>query len=580
MSRKLILAAGALTASVAAVTLAACGGGSGSGNLIPGTPYTAARAYPTATPIKHLVVLYQENVSFDHYFATYPNAANPAGEPAFTAKTGTPAVNNLVAAGLLSNNPNATNPANGSNAAEPFRLDRTQAATADQNHAYTAEQQAYDDGRADLFPKYTGAGTPGGVGAFGTKGQVMGYYDGNTVTAMWNYAQNFAMSDNAYTDTYGPSTPGALEAVSGQTNGMRIVATSKQPFTLSAYSYYIGDGQGGYTMINDVDPAGDVCSSPKDQVYMSGKNIGDLLNAAGISWGGFMGGFNLGATNPNGTTGCKRSTYSPVVGANVTDYIPHHNWFQYYKSTANPTHARPSSVMAIGHTLELDGKTVDPANHEYGLQDFFAAVKAGNMPAVAYLKAPAFEDGHAGYSDPLDEQAFVAQVVNFLEQQPQWSSTAVIVTWDDSDGWYDHAYANPTNPSFDPQADQLNGPGVCGQGTPQNGVNGKPVNGRCGPGTRIPFLVISPWAKTNYVSHTRISQASIVRFIEDNWLGGQRLGGGSFDASAGSLMDLFDFNRPAGTKTFIDPVQGTVLGQPPAGSLSPVFNASLFSKQS
>jgi phospholipase C len=578
MSRKLILATGALAASVAAVTLAACGGGSGSSNLIPGTPYTAARAYPTATPIKHLVVIYQENVSFDHYFATYPNAANPPGEPAFSAKPGTPAVNNLVAAGLLSHNPNATNPANGSDAAEPFRLDRTQAATADQNHAYTAEQQAYDGGRADLFPKYTGAGTPGGVGAFGTKGQVMGYYDGNTVTAMWNYAQNFAMSDDAYTDTYGPSTPGALEAVSGQTNGMQIVATSKQPFTLSAYSYYIGDGQGGYTLINDVDPAGDVCSNPKDQVEMSGKNIGDLLNAAGISWGGFMGGFNLGVTNPNGTAGCKRSTFSPVVNSTVTDYIPHHNWFQYYKSTANPTHARPSSVMAIGHTLELDGKTPDPANHEYGLQDFFAAVKAGNMPAVAYLKAPAFEDGHAGYSDPLDEQAFVAQVVNFLEQQPQWSSTAVIVTWDDSDGWYDHAYANPTNPSFDPQADQLNGPGVCGKGTPQNGVNGKPVNGRCGPGTRIPFLVISPWAKPNYVSHTPVSQASIVRFIEDNWLGGQRLGGGSFDATAGSIMGMFDFSGSAGAapKVFLDPAQGTVLSQPPADSLTPVFNVSLF----
>jgi phospholipase C len=568
MLRKTLLATAAM-AGVAA-SLAACGGGS-SVATVPGTNYTAARAFPTATPIKHLVVLYQENVSFDHYFATYPNAANPAGEPAFSAKPGTPTPNNLVKANLLTGNPNST---------QPFRLDRSQAATADQNHAYTAEQQAYDDGKADKFPEFTGKGTSGGAGAFGTTGQVMGYYDGNTVGAMWNYAQNFAMSDNAYTDTYGPSTPGALEAVSGQTNGMLIGATSKQPFTLSAYSYYVKDGQGGYTMINDVDPSGDICSSSTDNVLMSGKNIGDLLNAAGISWGGFMGGFNLTVTNPNGTTGCKRSTYSPVVNATIPDYIQHHNWFQYYKSTANPTHARPSSTLAIGHTLETDGKTVDPANHEYGLQDFFAAVKAGNMPAVAYLKAPAFEDGHAGYSDPLDEQAFVAQVVNFLEQQPQWSSTAVIVTWDDSDGWYDHAFATTSSASFDSQADQLNGPGVCGSGTPLPGVNGKPVNGRCGPGTRIPFLVISPWAKTNYVSHVPISQASIVRFIEDNWLGGQRLGGGSFDATAGSLMDLFDFKQSAGTKTYVDPVQGTVLGQPPAGSLNPVFNVSLFSRQS
>ncbi|MDE2454920.1 MAG: phospholipase, partial [Burkholderiales bacterium] len=113
-------------------------------------------ASKTATPIKHFVVIYNENVSFDHYFATYPNATNPEGEPRFRARPGTPQVNNLARANLLANNPNATNPANGSGAAEPFRLDRTQAATADQNHAYTPEQKAYDNGAMDLFPLYTG----------------------------------------------------------------------------------------------------------------------------------------------------------------------------------------------------------------------------------------------------------------------------------------------------------------------------------------------------------------------------------------------------------------------------------------
>ncbi len=541
-------------------------------------------AIPTATPIKHLVVIYNENVSFDHYFATYPKAANPRGEPAFHARAGTPAVDGLSGA-LLTDNPNFANTANGTGAVNPFRLDRTQAATADQNHAYTAEQRAYDGGRADLFPKYTGAATSGGIGAFGTKGQVMGYYDGNTVTALWNYAQHFAMSDHAYTDTYGPSTPGALEVVSGQTNGMQIVATTKKPFALTRPSYYIDDGQGGYTLINDVDPGHDLCSNPKDQVMMLGRNIGDLLNAQGISWGGFMGGFDLQRVNANGTAGCKRSTYSHVVGANVLDYIPHHDWFQYFASTANPTHARPSSVQAIGHTDERDGKTRDPANHEYGLNDFFAAVKAGNEPSVSFLKAPAYQDGHAGYSDPLDEQAFITKVVNFLQQYPEWTNTAVIITWDDSDGWYDHVYAPVTNPSSDPQADQLDGAGRCGHGTPIQGLKGAPVNGRCGPGTRIPFLVISPWAKTNDVSHTPISQASVVRFIEDNWLHGQRLGGGAFDATAGSIMDMFDFARSdngtdghqaprsqharLNARLYLNPHDGTVLREPPKGSASP-----------
>ncbi len=215
-------------------------------------------------------------------------------------------------------------------------------------------------------------------------------------------------------------------------------------------------------------------------------------------------------------------------------------------------------MAAIGYTFEADGKTRDPANHEYGLHDFVDAVRAGNYPSVSYIKLPAYQDGHAGYSDPLDEQTGTVQLVNFLEQQPDWKSTAVIIMWDDSDGWYDHAFVTPTNASFDPQADQLDGAGKCGGGERLPGIAGKPVNGRCGPGTRIPLLVVSPWAKVNYVSHSRISQASVVRFIEDNWLHGERLGGGSFDAGAGSIEDLFDFggggNAPV---VMLDPGTGS-----------------------
>jgi phospholipase C len=527
---------------------------------------THPEAIQTATPIKHVVVIFGENVSYDHYFATYPHATNPPGEPAFVPTAGTPSANGLSGM-LLTNNPNATNAANGAGATDPFRLDRSQAATADQNHAYTAEQQAYDGGAADLFPKYTGRGSSGGAGAFGTSGQVMGYYDGNTVTALWNYAQHFAMSDNAYTSTYGPSTPGALEVVAGQTNGMQAVLTTKQ--ASAPGSYYVSDGQGGFTMINDVDPAYDLCSSKTDAVQMTGKNIGDLLSARNISWGGFMAGFNLSTVNSNGTTGCQRSTLSTVVGAATADYIPHHNWFQYYASTSNPQHLRPSSVNAIGHTYETNGRTIDPANHQYDADDFFDAVRAGNFPSVSFLKAPAFQDGHAGYSDPLDEQAFVVKVLNFLQQQKEWRDTAVIVTWDDSDGWYDHAYTLPTSASFDSVADQLNGAGICGTGTAPEGLSGKPVNGRCGPGTRIPFLVVSPWAKHNYVDHTQIDQASVVRFIEDNWLGGTRIGGGSFDAKAGSLMDMFEFNRRVdaqsdSAKLYLDPNSGTPVDTAPS----------------
>ena len=91
------------------------------------------------------------------------------------------------------------------------------------------------------------------------------------------------------------------------------------------------------------------------------------------------------------------------------------------------------------------------------------------------------------------------------------------------------------------------------------------MNGRCGPGTRLPFLVVSPFAKPNYVSHDRVSLASVTRFIEDNWLNGARLGGGSFDATAGSILDMFDF--AAGGKNpavYVDPATGMLLASAPA----------------
>jgi hypothetical protein len=299
---------------------------------------------------------------------------------------------------------------------------------------------------------------------------------------------------------------------------------------------------------------------------MTSKNIGDLLNSGNIPWGSFYGGFNLQTFNNNGTTGCARSTVSQVIpGTPTADYIPHHAWAQYYTSTANPTHARPNSTKSIGYTLIPGTKKVDPANHGYDLEDFYTAVGSGNYPAVSFIKLSAYQDGHPGYSDPLDEQAGVVGLINFLQQQPDWDSTAVIIAYDDSDGWYDHASASITHPSFS-SADALNGaasggnPGLCGTvgATEPPGVNGQPVAGRCGPGTRHPFLVISPYAKKNYVSHKLITQASIPQFIEDNWLNGARIGGGSFDATTGSIVDMFNFKKGNSTALLLDPTFGTV----------------------
>jgi phospholipase C len=503
------------------------------------------------TPIEHVVVIFGENISFDHYFGTYPKALNPPGQPRFVGLPNTPTVNGLSGA-LLTNNPNL-NPANGTGAANPFRLNRNQAMTADQSHGYTPEQQSFDNGLMDLFPAKTGAagGTPNTFPeVVNTKGMVMGYFDGNTVTALWNYAQHYAMSDNSYGTQFGPSTPGAINVISGQTNG--VDASTQQNGPSSAV---VADGTGGLTVIGDYDPKDDVCSSTTGyHGDLTGKNVGDLLNAKGLSWGWFQGGFDLTVVNPNGSTGCKRSTVSPVTGLAETDYSPHHQPFQYYQSTKNPTHIRPTNIASIGLT--------DAANHQYDTHDWFDALAANNLPAVSYLKAQSYQDGHPGNSNPLDEQGFVVKVINALQQSSFWSNTAVIIAYDDSDGWYDHQMGPLVNGSFT-SADALTGVMSCGtQGTtpmlpgPNSGSTG--VNGRCGLGVRQPFMVISPWAKPNFVDSTVTEQASVVKFIEDNWSLG-RIGGGSADERSGSIVQMFDFTKPTpqnASPVILDPTTG------------------------
>jgi phospholipase C len=510
------------------------------------------RDFKTVTPIKHLVVIFQENVSFDHYFGTYPNAANPPAEPQFNPLPNTPNVNGFTS-GLLTHNPNYLNQSNNNStttpisiAANPFRIARSQAFTADQNHDYTPEQMAFDAGLMDLFPLSVGAGGPPPnppPGTVETNALTMGYYDGNTVTAMWNYAQHFAMSDNNYGSTFGPSTVGAMNLISGQTNGVSA--------TLNGTGDETDGGAGSLTVIGDPDPIGDVCSSPtRNQVSMGGTNIGNLLTSRGITWGWFAGGFNLTITNPNGTTGCNRSSSSPFI-VDQADYIPHHAPFQYYPSTANPTHARAKSVFTIGYPG-------DPANNQYDLDDFFSAVSVGNFPAVSFLKAISIHDGHPGYSDPLDEQSFIVNTLNFLQKRPEWNSTLVVITYDDSDGWYDHQMGPIVNQSHG-MADALTGPEACGHGDyslPGIASGNIHALGRCGYGPRLPLLLISPYARPNFVNQRVTDQSSVIRFIEDNWLGGQRIGQGSFDSIAGTITDLLDFRQKPNPILLLKPDTG------------------------
>jgi phospholipase C len=601
----------------------------------------------TATPIRHVVVIFQENVSFDHYFGTYPHAANSDGQP-FTAAPGTPEVDGLPpatesslpaglrhSANLLTTNPNTSLPKRLDSSATGAAGSAGGQLTCDQDHDYSDEQQSFDGGNMDRFVQSVGTGS--GNSPFGspcTAATVMDYYDGNTVTGLWNYAQQYAMSDNSFNTTFGPSSPGAINLVSGDTGAVDMSHTANSPSistSTAPNNDLTPDGTGGYSLTSDAQPYWDDCST-RDAVAMRGTNIGDELNTAGLSWGWFEGGFRptttFAAAAAAVSPGQSTATFTPdefkgaftgkVVPAHASnqglcdavhpigvalggtgqwgykdDYIPHHEPFEYYASTANPHHltipadASGQDTLAGLRTIGTDTQSYkggapqfDTPNHNYDMSDFdqlVGAIAKGELPpsalpAVSFLKAPGYEDGHAGYSDPEDEQQFVAREVDALMKTPDWEHTAVIVNYDDSDGWYDHVYSGVTNPSLSP-ADNLTNTaftlptsGQCGPATqlmpPLGGEQG-----RCGLGPRLPMLVISPFAQRNHVDHDLSDQASIPNLIEYNW----RLPGipGSFDqALAGTdasesvpfdLAGMFDFRGPRNRALVLDPSTGQPL---------------------
>jgi phospholipase C len=523
------------SAAAGALVLAGCSAGSSASPTLSAAHWGIGQ---TATPIKHVVVIFDENISFDHYFGTYPKAANTDGTK-FVAKPGTPKVNGLTPA-LLTANPNSYN---------PQRLTPSQALTCDQNHSYTPEQKAFDGGKMDKFVQNTSADTcTGEPTIYGAPGLAMDYYDGNTVTALWNYAQNYALNDNSYDSQFGPSSPGAINLISGDTYGTYAVNPTTGQRLNPPPASVVGspDAQGVGTMYGDTDPAYDDCSdsnhtSTNAVAGMSGQNVGDLLNNKAITWGWFQGGFRPTGT-ANGYAVCGAS-HQNVGGNSVVDYSPHHNPFAYYPSTANPKHLPPSSAQAIGRT--------DQANHNYDLTDFGTALQHDNLPAVSFLKAPAYQDGHAGYSDPLDEQTFLVNEINAIQHSPEWASTAIVISYDDSDGWYDHVSSPIVNGSHDTSKDTA----ICtGSAKTLDGSND-----RCGYGPRLPLLVISPWSKHNYVDDTVTDQSSILKFIESNWRL-PSIGKGSYDTVANSLTSMFNFHaRPDLTPLTLDPKTGAVV---------------------
>ncbi len=256
---------------------------------------SSSSSFSTSTPIKYLVVIFQENTPFDHYFATYPNATNSSPtQTHFSSLSNTPPVNGITTGtGLSTNNTNLVN---------PFHLDRTDSvkvALCDPNHDYTSLQKSYNGGLMDKFVESSGLSSKKDC----DPKLVMGYFDGNTVTALWNYAQHFAMSDNFYSSNIDPSLPGHLNLISGQTHG--------------AMPPNVQSNVANGTVIGDADSVYDGCSTKAKKIAMiQGKNIGDLMNEKDVRWGWFQGGFKpsekIPITNTSNNIGSNSSSNNNI----------------------------------------------------------------------------------------------------------------------------------------------------------------------------------------------------------------------------------------------------------------------------
>lgn len=448
----------------------------------------------TKSPVKHTIILYQENISFDHYFGTYGNGSN--GIPAGSSQTYS----------------------NGSQTWGPFTPTKlngtTQNKTCDVDHGYTDMIKMANQGAMNLYlelgndkilnnpsnntaascPKFETVPAPGA----GVQALANAYYSGSAgdptapLQNYWQLASRYTLADNFFSAMYGPSTPGAEWLVAATSN-----------------------------TVHDPNPIGDTCNDyPASISPQSIPNLGQEASAAGISWGWFQGGFGT----------CVPGT--PVV---TNGYSAHHDPFQYFTSTAD-----------LAHQYAFDPKLdYSQANkHQRDLSVFYDALSGSpvagtstipQLPDVSWVKAPAIDDGHPSYSGPQQDDAFVGDLVNRLKASRYWKDTALFVAFDETGGWWDHVGPKDLGGHF---ATLVNGqPNLSGCQYPGAG---DPC-GEGGLGPRLPVLVISKFAKRGYVDHTLMDTSSLAKWVEWN----HRLPAlgvwGNRDRTAGSLTNAFRF---------------------------------------
>ena len=480
--------------------------------LIGGCAIPAATDRTGLERIQHIVVIYAENRSFDHLYGMFPGAdgianATPAQytqvdydgtplphlPPVWKGKDRDPA--------FPQNLPN-----------KPFRLDQPpinsplSGHTRDLVHKFYQQQEQINGGRNDRFAEVSDAGA-----------LAMSYYDGSPLP-MWKVAQEFVLADRFFMGAFGDSYlnhmwlicactprdagPENQRAQLDERGWLKRAANSPRSALNGPAVFVPGEfTPDGYSLTTNQPPfqpsrvppaaGGDARFADPSKAILppqTQKTIGDTLSAKGISWAWYSGAWDAALKDGMQPASAKRMViYNSEPGAPY--FVSHHQPFNYFANYAPGTAAR--------------------AQHLKDYTDLVAAIDRADLPAVAFYKPQGSLNQHPGsYSDILSGDQHVADLVNRIRRSPLWSSTAIIVTYDENGGFWDHVPP--------------------------------PKGDRWGPGSRIPAIIVSPYAKRGYIDHTSYDTTSIIKFITKRFhlepLPGAR-------ANAGDLTAAFDFTR-------------------------------------
>jgi acid phosphatase len=458
-----------------------------------GSAARPARVDDTLARIQHIVVIYGENRSFDNLYGLFPGAdgIEQASADARTQRDRDGSVLPVLPPVWIANGPDfdprfGTKLSNG-----PFRIDGEPARvplsvpTRDLVHRYYQNIEQIDGGRNDRFAAVSDAGA-----------LAMGYYDGSSM-ALWQLAREFTLADHFFMGTFGGSFmnhvwlacgcvaryPNAPDALTSRLDaqGRLLRKAASPPSALAGPVQWERDGAitpDGYA-INTTQPpyqpsgiapapGGDpqlADPSRKPLPPQEAPTIGDRLTERSISWAWYAGGWNQALTDSSQPGGASRGViYSNQPGS--VNFQPHHQPYNYFRRYAPGTAAR--------------------REHLKDLSDLLVDIASDRLPQVAFYKPVGDQNQHPGYTDVLSGDRHIADLVRKIQASPAWSSTLIVVTYDENGGFWDHA--SP--------------PSGAGHGD------------RWGPGTRVPAILISPFVKKAYVDHTPYDAGSILRLLE------------------------------------------------------------------